>query len=67
MSGWTRPPLFLDRAFSLSKIVCSAHIADARIRGARRTRQQLSYTCVRMISCQAMRCGNFMASQVLKS
>jgi hypothetical protein len=21
MSGWTRPPLFLDRAFSLSKIV----------------------------------------------
>jgi hypothetical protein len=41
--------------------LCGAHVAGARIRGACRTRVLLPYTCVRMILCQATRCGHFMA------
>jgi hypothetical protein len=37
---------FLELVFS-----CGAHVADARIRGAWRTREPLPYTCVRMVSC----------------
>jgi hypothetical protein len=50
MSGWTnKATTFLDCAFSRLKIVrCpGAHVADARIRGAWRTREPLPYICVR--------------------
>jgi hypothetical protein len=63
MSGWIRPQLFWI-VLSHCQRLCSAHVADARIQGAWRIRQPLSYTCVRIVSCKAMRCGNFMVSQV---
>jgi hypothetical protein len=64
MSGWRRAQLFWT-VFSRYQRLCSAHVADAKIRDAWRTRQPLPYTCVRIVSCQAMRCENFMASEVL--
>jgi hypothetical protein len=66
MSGWTRPQLFWS-ALSRDQCFCGAHIAYARIRGVWRTIEPLPYTCVRMVSCQAMRFGHFMASQVPES
>jgi hypothetical protein len=45
----------------------SAHVADAKIRGAWRIREPLSYSCVRMVSCYAMMRENFMMSRVLES
>jgi hypothetical protein len=66
MSGWTRPQLFWT-VLSCCQRLCGAHVANARIQGVWRTRQPLSYTCVRMDSCEAMRCGNFTVSQVLES
>jgi hypothetical protein len=61
MSGWTRPQLFwivLSRGHRL----CGAHVAYARIQGAGRTRKPLPYTCLRIVSCQTMRCGHFTTS-----
>jgi hypothetical protein len=66
MSGWTRPRIFWT-VLSCCQRLCSAHVADARIRGAWRTREPLPYTCVRMVSCQAMKCVHFTVSQVPKS
>jgi hypothetical protein len=66
MSGWIRLQLFWTM-LSRCQRLCGAHVADARIHGACRTREPLPYTCVRMVSCQAMRCGNFTVSQVLES
>jgi hypothetical protein len=58
MSGWTRPQLFWTMLSRCQRLY-DAHVADARIRDAWRIRQPLPYTCVRMVSCQAMRCGKF--------
>jgi hypothetical protein len=76
-SGWDKGENYtykwMDKAtifwtvLSHCQRLCCAHVADARIRGAWRTRQPMPYTCVRMVSCQAMRYGNFTASQVLES
>jgi hypothetical protein len=57
---------FLDRAFSLSKIVWCPCRRCQNLRCLDCwTRQPLWYTYVRIASCQAMRCENFTVSQVL--
>jgi hypothetical protein len=66
MSGWTRPQLFWT-VLSHGQRLCGAHVADARIRGAWKTREPLSYICVIMVSCQDMRCEHFTVNQVLES
>jgi hypothetical protein len=66
MSGWTSPHIFCAMLSHYQRL-CSAHVVDARIQGAWRTRQPLPYTCVRMFSCQTMRCENFTVSQILES
>jgi hypothetical protein len=66
MNGWTRPQLFWI-VVSRCQRLCGAHVADDRIQGAWRIKQSLPYTCVRMVSCQAMRYGNFTTSHVLES
>jgi hypothetical protein len=66
MSGWTGPQLFWT-VLSHCQRLCGAYVADARIQGAWRSRQLLSYTCLRMVLCHAMRCENFTMSQVLES
>jgi hypothetical protein len=50
INGWTRPQHFWT-VLSHGHILCGAHVADARIRGAWRTRGPLPYTCVRMVLC----------------
>jgi hypothetical protein len=65
MSGWTRPHLFWT-VLSHGQRLCSANVADARIRGAWRTREPFLYTCVRILLCKAMRCGLIIMSQVLE-
>jgi hypothetical protein len=66
MSGWIMPQLFWTM-LSHGHRLCGAHVAYARIRGAWRTREPLTYTCVRMVLCQATRCGHFTVSEVLES
>jgi hypothetical protein len=66
MSGWIRAQLFWT-VLSHGQRLCYAHVVDAKIRGAWRTGEPLPYTCVRMVSCQAMRCGHFTASHVQES
>jgi hypothetical protein len=66
MSGWTRPQLFWTVLFCGHRL-CGGHVAYDRIHGAWRIRGPLPYTCIRMVSYRAMRCGYFMSSQVLES
>jgi hypothetical protein len=56
MSGWIGPQLFWTM-LSCGKGLCGAHVEDDKIRGTWRTRELLPNTCVRMILCQATRCG----------
>jgi hypothetical protein len=55
---------FLDCAFSRSKIL---RCPCSRCQNLRCLDDKLPYTCVRMVSCQAMTCGHFTVSQILES